>query len=350
VFGAVFRGNREVELREFPDPTPRPREVVVKVESSGMCGSDLHLYRQPPGPSGYPSLAPGASGPVIAGHEPCGVVAARGSAVGDAQAPIGARVIVFHYAGCGRCGRCWSGWPQLCELGSVGYGGTAHGGHAEYIVVPAETLVPLPDEMSFDVGACIACGTGTAFGALKRLGLAGGETVAIVGQGPVGLSATLLATAMGATVVAIDVEDAPLERAAQAGASVVLNALDTDVVDEIRTRTRGRGCAGALETSGASDGRLAAIRSVRVGGTVVLVGLGGEQLTLDVDGELVMTPRTLIGSRTFSIAEMAECVEFVVDRGVPIERIVTGRYPLRDADRAYRRFDEEREGKLVLAP
>jgi len=104
------------------------------------------------------------------GHEPCGVVVAVGSSVGVKETHVGQRVMVHHYQGCTRCNHCRSGWQQLCQEVPVKvYGNNAHGGHAQYLKVPANTLVPLPDELSFTAGAAIACGSGTAYSALRRM-------------------------------------------------------------------------------------------------------------------------------------------------------------------------------------
>src|SRR5919206_2473530 len=185
--GVVFLGNRKLEIRDFPDPTPGPGEVVIAIKASGMCGSDLHPYRAVGNAAASLGLG-GQGGPVIAGHEPCGVVQARGAGVTEAQAPIGARVMNHHYKGCGACKHCRVGWSQLCRKGITVYGMTGHGGHADYLKVPVRTLVGLPEELSFAEGAAVACGTGTAYSALKRMRLNGGDTLAVFGQGPVGLS------------------------------------------------------------------------------------------------------------------------------------------------------------------
>src|SRR2546421_7387525 len=200
--GAVFLGNRKIEIRNFPDPTPGPGEVVIEMKASGMCGSDLKFYRSPPGAAQAALGLGGSAEPFIAGHEPCGVVAARGPGVSEREAPIGQRVMNHHYSGCGVCKHCRVGWSQLCKAGITVYGVTANGGHAEYLKVPARTLVPLPDELSFVEGAAVSCGTGTAYGALRRMQLAGGSNLAGFGQRPVGLSATLLGAKMGARVMA----------------------------------------------------------------------------------------------------------------------------------------------------
>src|SRR4026209_532594 len=154
--GAVFLGDREVEARACPDPTPGSGEVVIEMKASGMCGSDLKFYRSPPGEA-QKSLGFSADAePFIGGHEPCGVVAARVSGVSEKEAPIGQRVMDHHYAGCGVCKHCRVGWSQRGREAILVYGATAHGGHVEYLKVPARTLVPLPEELSFSEGAAVA--------------------------------------------------------------------------------------------------------------------------------------------------------------------------------------------------
>src|ERR1051326_3253539 len=207
--GLVFLGDRQVELREFADPTPGAGEVVVAIRASGMCGSDLRPYQQ--GQANF-----------VTGHEPCGVVAERGAGVTDLQAPLGQRVMVHHYWGCGMCKHCRIGYTQMCVRGSRVMGFSANGGKAPYLLAPATSLVPLPDELSFSEGAAISCGTGTAYSALKRLAVSGRDTLAIFGQGPVGLAATQLATVMGARVIAVDPLAERRALACQLGAEVAI--------------------------------------------------------------------------------------------------------------------------------
>ena len=214
--GVVFVGDRQVELREFPDPSPGPGEVVVKMRSSGLCGSDLRPYRM------------AVARKTIGGHEPCGEVAELGPGV--VGAAVGDRVMIHHYSGCGTCKYCRMGYDQLCVHGHKTYGSDAHGGNGDWLLVPARTLVRLPDELSFEEGAAIACGTGTAYMALKKLDVSGRDTLAIYGQGPVGLSATLLGKAMGARVIAIDVTPARLEHALRLGADATVNPTTDDPV------------------------------------------------------------------------------------------------------------------------
>src|SRR6266699_1917533 len=273
--GVVFQGERQLELMNFPDPTPGEGEVVVEMKASGMCGSDLHQYRRAKGGAAIGGLA-AATEPVIAGHEPCGVVAAIGPGVSKAQAQIGQRVMVHHYKGCTVCNHCRSGWSQLCQEQAVlVYGNNAHGGHAKYLKVPAFTLVPLPDEMSFVTGAAVSCGTGTAYGALRRIRVSGNDTIAIFGQGPVGLSATQLATAMGARVIAVDPSAERRDMARAMGAEITLDPSTVDPVEEIQALSHGEGADATLECSGNSEARVNCARAARPWGRACYVGAHG---------------------------------------------------------------------------
>lgn len=344
--GIVFLGDREVESVEFADPTPGPRDVVLEMKASGMCGSDLKFYRRPKGESAGLGL-PASTGPVIAGHEPCGVVAAVGPGVTEREARVGARVMVHHYHGCGACNHCRSGWSQLCQTDTVSvFGVTAHGGHAPYLKVPVSTLVPLPEALSFEAGAAISCGTGTAYGALRRMNLCGNDTIAIFGQGPVGLSATQLAAAMGARVIALDVSRERLTRAREFGAAAVVDPAADDPIGAIKDLTHG-GADLALDTSSAPEARIAAIRSAKVWGTVCFVGEGGN-VTIEVSPDMLRRQLTVIGSWTFSTVGQAECAQFITERKIPVDDLFTHRWRLDQADAAYRLFDMQTTGKGVF--
>lgn len=345
--GVVFTGNSTLELIEFPDPTPGPREVVLEIKASGMCGSDLKLYRPPAG-AAFKALGLKDSGePVIAGHEPCGIIAAVGKDVDPRLARVGDRVTLHHYQGCMTCTECRSGWTQMCERTATIYGVTGHGGHAPYMRAAVETVFALPEEVSFSTGAAISCGTGTAYGALLRLDLSARDTIVIVGQGPVGLSATQFAAAMGARVIAVDVSP---ERAAAAmafGASHAIDASACDPVDAIMELTGGKGANKVLDTSGAPAGRLAAVRCAARWGTVCLVGEGGE-MTLNVSIDIIRKQLTIVGSWTVNSAKLADCIRFVADHGLEVDKLFTDRWTFDQADEAYKAFDKQAAGKGVF--
>lgn len=347
--GIVFTGNKKVELMDFADPTPGPGEVVLEIKASGMCGSDLHVYRsEGGGPAMAAALGLGGDGnAVIAGHEPCGVVVARGSEVSEKIAPIGARVMVHHYDGCRTCPSCKQGWAQLCKNGITVYGITGDGGHAPYMKVPANTLVTLPEELNFAEGAAISCGTGTAFGAIGRMNIPGGTTMAVFGQGPVGLSATMLGVAMGMRIIAVDISDERLAMAKSFGADAVVNAANEDPIEILHQLTNGQGVDFAMECSGQPDARLASIRSTKTWGTVCFVGEGND-VTIDVSPDMLRRQLTLIGSWTFNTIGQGECAAFCVEHKVPVDDLFSHRYEQSQADEAYKLFDTQTTGKGVF--
>jgi threonine dehydrogenase-like Zn-dependent dehydrogenase len=344
--GVVFLGDRKLEIRDFADPTPGPAEAVIAIKASGMCGSDLHPYRASrSGGGAAASLGLGGKGePVIAGHEPCGVVAALGPGVPESFARVGDRVMNHHYQGCGRCKHCRVGWSQLCRQGVTVYGMTGHGGHAQYMKVPASTLVPLPDELSFEEGASVSCGTGTAYGALKRLDVSGRDTLAVFGQGPVGLSATMLAAAMGARVIALDVIPERRALAKEMGAHLVIDPSAVDPVSALRDLSHGEGVEAALDCTGHPDARRAAVRCVDTWGRVCFVGEGGT-VTLEVSPDMLRRQVTILASWTFSAVGQWECARFIADRKLPLGKLITHRFTLDQADAAYTLFDTQTTGK-----
>jgi len=208
--------------------------------------------------------------------------------------------------------------------------------------VPARTLVPLPEELSFVAGAAVSCGTGTAYGALRRMHLAGGATLAVFGQGPVGISATLLGAKMGARVIAVETNAERRALAKKFGADVAV-----DSPDSINDLTRGEGVDLALDTTGASAARLAAVRAAKTWGTVCFVGEGGD-VTLDVSRDMLRKQLTLIGSWTFSAMGQLECARFVADNRIDLDAIFSHRWKLEQADEAYRLFDTQSTGKGVI--
>ena len=333
--GVTFPGNRQAEIREFPDPHAGPGEAVLKVRASGLCGTDLHRYR--------------AETPteMITGHEPCGVI----EELGPGAAPgikVGDRVICHHYAGCGVCEICAMGYEQLCPQGRITYGGgTGHGANADYILVPSRTLVLLDDELSFAEGAAISCGTGTAWNGLKKMDISGRDVVAVFGQGPVGLSGTLSAKAMGASVIAVDVVPERLDLAKELGADHVINSSEVDPVETILELTGGLGATAAQETSGNPTARQQVLQCLRPFGRCCYVGIGGPA-EIDFNRDVIFKVATIFGSWTFSKSELIEIERFFVDTKAPLNKLITHRYTLDQAVQAFRDFDGARTGKCVL--
>jgi len=333
--GIVFESSGRVGFKDFPRPEAGPGEAVVRVRSSGICGSDLQMLREP------------QTGLVVSGHEACGDIvelatpAPSGLRVGD-------RVMVYHYVGCGVCELCALGFEQGCPNRLSQYGRSANGGNAPYMLAAARALIPLPDELSYNAGAALACGTGTAWVGLRKMRVSGADSVAIFGQGPVGLSGTLIAKAMGARVIAVDIAQARLDLARAAGADHVISARGADPVTAIRELTGGKGATAALETSGSTSARSQALQSVRAMGQCCMVGIGHDPTPIEITRDLIFKSQTVLGSWTFTKAELIQAARFMVDATVQLDDLITHRFSFDEATEAFRVFAQGESGKCVF--
>jgi threonine dehydrogenase-like Zn-dependent dehydrogenase len=207
----------------------------------------------------------------------------------------------------------------------------------------------MPDELSFEAGASISCGTGTAYAALKRLEVSGRDTLAVFGQGPVGLSATMMGAAMGARVIAIDIVPYRLDLAKRLGASEVINAGEVDTVGAIKDLTHGEGAEATLECTARPQVRVQTIDSAKLFGRACFVGEGGSMTLENVSQQVIHKHLAIYGSWTFTTWMLEEAANWIIDRKVPIDDLVTHRFPLEQAKEAYDVFQEGNTGKVVFA-
>ncbi|MGD8240327.1 MAG: alcohol dehydrogenase catalytic domain-containing protein [Armatimonadota bacterium] len=335
--GVVMLGDRSCRLHEFPDPEPGPGEVRVKMMATGICGSDLHTYRQ------TPERARAREGRIL-GHEPCGVVDAVG--IGVTRVKEGERVTVYHRLGCGHCPQCAAGRQNTCPDWR-GYGGALEGSFADYVLAEERSCIPLGGSLSFVDGAFIACPAGTAYSALRKLDVKAGDCVVVVGLGPVGLSGVRLARAMGAEIIGVDLIPERLELGRKLGAGATIAATDGDPVAAIRDHTGGRGAPLAFETSGSPKGRDTAVRCLRLEGKAAFVGGGNSDKVIN-PGDLIARELTLMGSCCLPLPMAWELVQFFEEREISMDEAVTHRFALEDAPEAFRLFDEGRTGKVVF--
>jgi threonine dehydrogenase-like Zn-dependent dehydrogenase len=259
----------------------------------------------------------------------------------------GDRVMMHHYAGCGQCKYCRVGYAQLCLADHKTYGFNANGGNAPYLHAPASTMVRLTDELTYPEGAAVACGTGTAYMALKRLDVSGRDTLAVFGQGPVGLSATMLGAAMGARVIGVDVSTERLEMAREYGATETIDARAQDPVQAILELTHSEGADAALDATGNPEARVNAVKCARIFGRVCFVG-EGNTTTFDVSPQIIHKQLTIYGSWTFSTVGLEECARFIADRRVPLKKLITHTFPIEQAPEAFALFETGKTGKVVF--
>jgi len=300
-----------LEEQEVPVPRPAPGEALVRVRAAGICHSDVH-YRAGTSPVGPLPITPG--------HEVAGEVAALGA--GAAGLREGDRVCLHYLATCGQCEYCLRGQEHFCRQGAM-MGKHRDGGFAEYVLMPARSLVPLPEEIGFDAGAVMMCSSATSLHALRVGRLQAGETVAVFGAGGLGLSAVQLAGALGALdVYAIDIDGERLLLAQGYGATPV-NALGGDPVQALRELTSGRGVDVALEVIGLPLTMRQAVRSLAPMGRAVLVGITDRPLELDSYRELIGREAAVMGSSDHLRSELDLLLEFARRGRLDLSAVIT---------------------------
>jgi 2-desacetyl-2-hydroxyethyl bacteriochlorophyllide A dehydrogenase len=321
------RPGEPLQVMDVPIPRPGPQEVLVRVRATGLCGSDVHIAVE--------GLTPVGFTPITLGHEPAGEVAEVGDGV-TGWSP-GDRVAVFTLQSCGHCEHCLRGAMQVCSTRRIA-GIHLDGALAEYMVTPAESLVALPPQVSFDVGGILNDAVATPFHALvDRAQLRAGETIAVFGVGGLGLHAVELARFMGAArVLAVDVRTAPLERARDYGADTVINASTTDPVAAVLEATSGRGVDVAAEFVGLQKTISQAIDSLTTGGRAVIVGLGPDPVTGPPPTVFVRKEASIIGSYSATRTTVERLVALAASGALNLERSITHVYPLEEANEALR--------------
>jgi threonine dehydrogenase-like Zn-dependent dehydrogenase len=333
-----YTGDRQVIVKDKPDPTPAAGEVVVQIRATGICGSDLHMYRHP-----SPAMIEGDATP---GHEPCGVIAAlgpdvRGWAVGDP-------VVVYFRRTCGTCVNCINGLRNRClnRRSSYGHGPGADGSHAEYMAVEAGSLLGLPEHLSFLDGAILACQGGTAYAPLTRLGISGRDTLVVSGLGPVGLLATLFGNALGAQVIGIDPAPGRRELALDLGAVATIDPTAGDPAEQLQA-THPQGADALVETSGAPAAHATIGDLLRPGGRAALVGLGTPSFTMPL-GRIVHREITLIGSSIYPNGQFEELCGVIKAKQINLSRMVSADLTLDDGPRAFAIADSATTGKVCF--
>jgi threonine dehydrogenase-like Zn-dependent dehydrogenase len=312
------------------------------MKASTICGSDIRaIYREHvgKGPEGYQG--------VIAGHEPCGQVVEEGP--GIRRFKKGSRVIVYHISGCGVCHDCRMGYMISCSSPlRAAYGWQRDGGMAEYVLCDEKDLVELPDELTYTDGAQVACGFGTVYEAIQKVGVSGNDNVLVVGLGPVGLATLMLCRSLGAQkLIGIEGNPVRIELAKKLKlADHVLSPSDKNV-EEVLALTNGKGVERSFDASANDKGRATAIRAARQWGKIAFVGEGGT-VNFNPSPDIIHAQKTIYGSWVTSIWLMENLVEELVRWKLHPEDLVTHRFPLDKAADAYKLMAEGNCGKVAV--
>lgn len=352
--GAYLPGNSTVEFKEYEIPELKHGEVLLKTKSSTICGSDIRcIYHEHlgKGPEGY---QPG----MVAGHEPCGQVVKCGP--GMRRFKEGDRVVVYHISGCGLCNDCRRGYMISCTSDEYrkAYGWQRNGGMAPYIVAEEKDLVALPDELSYSDGAQVACGFGTVYEGLEKIGISGNDAVLITGLGPVGLAAAMLCRAMGASkVIGIEAIEERIEIARElelrkgSGIKLFDDVLmaGPDNVEQVQALTGGMGCEKTVECSANANARLTAVQATRKWGKIVLIGEGGLMSPeFAPSRDMIHDQKTMYGSWVTNLWRMEELVERLVRWNLRPADLITHRFPLEKAAEAYALMASGKCGKVAV--
>ncbi|NIA67741.1 alcohol dehydrogenase AdhP [Pelagibius litoralis] len=295
----VTEFGKPLDIRDVDRPVVRDGKIVVKIEASGVCHTDLHAAQ------GDWPVKP--SPPFIPGHEGVGVVAEVGKGVTAVKEGDRVGVPWLHTA-CGHCRHCVGGWETLCgEQSNTGY--SVNGGFAEYVLADPNYVGHLPDRLEFAPSAPILCAGVTVYKGLKETEAKPGQTVAVVGIGGLGHLAVQYAKAMGFHVIAVDIAEDKLKLASDSGADQVFNAAEMDVAAEV---AKGGGVEGVLVTAVSRESFPQALGMLGRGGTMSLIGLppGGFELPIF---EVVLMRKTIRGSIVGTRNDLAEALQFAAE-------------------------------------
>ena len=353
-----------LRVEEIPVPEPGVGEILVRVAACGVCHTDLHVMKAE---VAFPT-------PAVMGHEITGTVAALGPGVTGPA--VGTPVASAFIMPCGFCAPCSAGRDDLCDnffamnrLKGTLYDGTSRlrrkdgtplamysmAGLAEFAVVPATDVFPVPASLPLQESAVLGCAIFTAFGAVRHAAeLRGGERIAVVAAGGVGINIVQIARAFGASqIIAVDIRSDKLEAARRIGATDVVNALDGDAVARVRELTDGRGVDAAFEVLGLPQTFAQAFEMIRDGGRMIAVGIAPVKATAAVEiTRLVRRELRIIGSygaRTRT--DMPEIIRLAAQGIFRPETIVTERFPLAEADAAYQALARgDIVGRAIVVP
>jgi L-iditol 2-dehydrogenase len=340
---AVLTKPGTIEIKELDIPAYGPDEALIRIKAVGLCGSDVHYYE-------HGKIGPYVvEYPIILGHEAAGEVVAVGSEVRNILP--GQRVTIEPGVTCGRCTYCKSGHYNLCPdvvfLATPPYDGA----FCEYIAIRADMLYPIPDTMTYEKAALIEPFS-VGLHAVRRGNLLPGETVVIMGMGPIGILALMAAKSAGARrVIGVDLESFRLERALQMGATDVINLRDEDAQTAILRITEGHKADLAIETAGNGRAAQSALQAVRRGGRVVLVGLPQENETplsipYIVDNEIDIRG-VFRYHNTYPTG-----VAIMAGENIDLEPVITDYMSLEETPKAFEKAINEKNStlKIVIRP
>jgi propanol-preferring alcohol dehydrogenase len=283
-------------------------------------------------------------GQIIPGHESAGEIVQVGPGVDHLK--IGDRVAVHLAFGCGHCSHCLSGFTMLCSSWKC-LGFDVDGGNADYVALPAANALLLPDEISFAGGAVMTDMIGSQYYLQQKLHVAGNKRVAVIGLGPMGAAATLIASGLGAEVIAIDIIEERLKFSKTLGATHALDSRDANIKARILEITKGAGVEVAIDCSGSPIGQNLALDIAGKHGAVAFVG-ESSKTEINPSDQIIRKLLTVVGGWYFPLSAWSEICNFVVSRKLNVEGLISHRFTLDQAAEAFDKFDKRETEKAVF--
>ena len=329
MLAAHLLGNSKVAVEEFPTPQPGEGEVLVRVRATGICGSEMHGFK---GPNAQP---------MNGGHECAGEVLdvsrARRLKPGD-------RVGISGVWGCSQCEWCAKGQHTYCDNR-----GFIRASHSELVCASEAWCYPLPDDMPFDIGVLVSGdGLGVPYHANKYVKTHGGDVVAVIGLGPIGLGHVLVQAFLGARVIGLDMAPTRLKLAQELGAEHAVNVSRGDPVEAVRELTQGLLCDKVIEAVGRQETLSLAARLAGKGKNVIVCGEQG-QAQISPGEDLIRRDVGMKGSWFYHFCEIPDMIR-LWRRGLAIDKLITHRLPLGEAQRGYDLMAAGESGKVMLEP
>jgi (R,R)-butanediol dehydrogenase/meso-butanediol dehydrogenase/diacetyl reductase len=340
----------DMRYEDVPEPSPGPGQVKIKVHFAGICGSDLHEYLDGPvliTEEAHPVT--GQKAPITLGHEFSGTVVGVGDGVSSVK--VGERVTADCPISCGKCFYCMRDLPTHClEVFYAGF--HADGAMAEYMLAPESEVYKLPDSISDEIGALLEP-LAVGIHGVRRSRLQEGDTVSILGTGPIGLSTLLAARAAGASkIFALEISEQRRKMALAMGATTVINPKEVDAVKQICELTDGLGVDVSFDCIGHPISGPLAVELARTVGTVVIVGVS-PGVSPDFNFLSIMLPeKTVLGSNGYT-REIGMAIELVADGRIDPARLITGKVPLKDSgEKGFKELinNPEKNLKILLQP
>ena len=338
----IIKIKEKLSIVDLPDPKPRDTQVLVRIEASGVCHSDIHLWE-----GGYEGAAGtflkvedrGVKFPITPGHEISGEIEAIGESVSGFS--VGDRVVVYPWIGEGSCPACRVAQENLCDTPKT-IGIYRDGGYSELVLVPNFRYLVKIGNMDVNSSASLACSGLTAFNAVKKAAVGPGEFIVIIGAGGLGLMSVQIARAItNSTIVVVDVDDKRLAEAKKLGAHEVVNSSKVDPVEDIKRLTNSLGTEAVIDFVNNNRTAPISINMLRKRGKLVMVGLFGGALELSLP-VIPLRGFTITGAYTGSFNDLVELVNLA--KTGKIKSVVNRTYKLDDANQA---LDDLRAGKIV---